>query len=76
MTFVSILQEWNLMLQRWKSNQSRGDKFGMWKFIEITTIQESDDYTREWQLMMRIPIEKEYPNGLKSPVIKVFDYGD
>ena len=25
---------------------------------------------------MRIPIEKEYPNGLKSLVIKVVDYGD
>ena len=54
----------------------RGDKFGMWKFIEITTVQESDNYTREWQLMMRIPIEKEYPNGLKSLVIKGVNYGD
>ena len=26
--------------------------------------------------MMRIPIEREYPNRLKSLVIKVFDYGD
>ena len=58
------------MLKRWKSNLLRGDKF------EITTVQNSDNYAKEWQIMMRIPIEKEYPNGLKSLVIKVVDYGD
>ena len=70
MTFVSILQEEKLMLQWWKSNLLRGDK------TDITTIQEIDNYTGKWQLMMRIPIEREYPNGLKSLVTKVVDYGD
>ena len=26
--------------------------------------------------MMRIPIEREYPKGLKSLIIKMVDYGD
>ena len=51
---ATILQEWNLILQRWKSMLMRDDKHGKLWLIRISTIYKGYDWTiQEYKLKMK-----------------------